>query len=72
MASRAWTTPQRDWLKRIAALTKANTLVDREALDDLDLLLKTQGGGFKRLDKLIDGQLLATLQAFNDALWAAA
>jgi type I restriction enzyme, R subunit len=28
------TTPQRDRLKRIAAQTKTNTLVDREALDD--------------------------------------
>ncbi|MDD5388918.1 MAG: type I restriction-modification system endonuclease [Gallionellaceae bacterium] len=69
LASRAWTTPQRDWLKRIAAQTKANTLVDREALDDPDLLFKTQGGGFKRLDKLFDGQLLPTLEAFNEALW---
>jgi type I restriction enzyme R subunit len=69
LASRAWTTPQRDWLKRIAAQTKANTLVDRDALDDPDLLFKTQGGGFKRLDKLFDGQLLQTLAAFNEALW---
>jgi type I restriction enzyme R subunit len=71
LATRAWTTPQRDWLKRIAAQTKANTLVDRDALDDPDLLFKTQGGGFNRLDKLFDGQLLQTLEAFNEALWAA-
>jgi type I restriction enzyme R subunit len=64
-----WTTPQRDWLKKIAAQTKANTLVDREALDDPDLLFKTQGGGFARLDKLFDGHLMQTLEAFNDALW---
>lgn len=69
LASRAWTTPQRDWLKKIAAQTKANTLVDREALDDVDLLFKTQGGGFNRLDKVFDGQLLQTLEAFNDAIW---
>lgn len=69
LASRAWTTPQRDWLKKIAAQTKANTLVDREALDDADLLFKTQGGGFNRLDKVFDGQLLQTLEAFNDAIW---
>jgi len=65
-----WTTPQRDWLKRIAAQTKANTLVDRDALDDPDLLFKTQGGGFQRLDKLFGGQLGPTLDAFNDALWS--
>lgn len=69
LASRAWTTPQRDWLKKIAAQTKANTLVDREALDDVDLLFKTQGGGFNRLNKVFDGQLLHTLEAFNDAIW---
>lgn len=69
LGSRAWTTPQRDWLKRIAAQTKANILVDREALDAPDLLFKTQGGGFNRLDKLFDGQLLQTLEAFNEALW---
>lgn len=65
-----WTTPQRDWLKKIAAQTKANTLVDRDALDDPDLLFKTQGGGFQRLDKIFDGRLLQTLEAFNDSLWA--
>lgn len=70
LASRNWTTPQRDWLKKIAAQTKANTLVDREALDEPDLLFKTQGGGFNRLDKLFEGQLLQTLEAFNDAVWA--
>lgn len=65
-----WTTPQRDWLKKIAAQTKANTLVDRDALDDPDLLFKTQGGGSQRLDRIFGGQLLATLDAFNDAIWA--
>jgi type I restriction enzyme R subunit len=69
-AGKVWTTPQRDWLKKIAAQTKANTLVDRDALDDPDLLFKTQGGGFQRLDKLFGGQLLHTLDAFNDSIWA--
>jgi len=70
LTSRNWNTPQRDWLKKIAAQTKANTLVDRDALDDPDLLFKSQGGGFNRLDKLFDGQLLQTLATFNDAVWA--
>jgi type I restriction enzyme, R subunit len=64
-----WSTPQRDWLKKIAAQTKANTLVDRDALDDPDLLFKTQGGGFQRLNKIFEGHLLQTLEAFNDAIW---
>src|SRR5262245_31601719 len=36
LASKPWTTPQRQWLQRIAAQTRANMLVDREALDDPD------------------------------------
>ena len=65
-----WSNPQRDWLKRIAAQTKANLLVDREAIDDPDLIFKREGGGFTRLDKLFNGQLQPVLDAFNDALWA--
>jgi len=65
-----WSNPQRDWLKRIAAQTKANLLVDRDALEDPDLLFKREGGGFGRLDKLFNGQLQPVLDAFNDALWA--
>lgn len=69
MASKSWSAPQRDWLKRIAAQTKANLLVDREALDDPDLVFKREGGGFNRLDKLFNGELLQVLEAFNDSLW---
>lgn len=71
LASQAWTAPQRDWLKRIAAQTKVNLLVDREALDDPDLVFKREGGGFTRLDKIFNGQLQQVLEAFNDALWSA-
>lgn len=70
LAGKPWTQPQRDWLKRIAAQTKANLLVDRDALDDPDLIFKRDGGGFARLDKLFKGQLQPVLEAFNDALWA--
>jgi type I restriction enzyme R subunit len=66
-----WSTPQRDWLKRIAAQTRANVLVDCAALDDPDLIFKREGGGFNRLDKIFNGQLQPVLAAFNDALWAA-
>ena len=69
-AGKPWTQPQRDWLKRIAAQTKANLLVDRDALDDPDLIFKREGGGFARLDKLFNGQLQPVLAAFNDALWS--
>lgn len=69
LASKPWTAPQRDWLKRIAAQTKANLLVDREALDDPDLVFKRDGGGFYRLDKIFNGQLQQVLESFNDSMW---
>ena len=69
LASRAWTTPQRQWLQKIAAQTKANTVVDRDALDDPDLIFRREGGGFARLDKLFDGHLAGTLDEFHDLLW---
>jgi type I restriction enzyme, R subunit len=69
LASRPWTTPQRQWLQRIAAQTKANLIVDRAALDEPDLIFKREGGGFARLDRLFGGELAQVLEAFNDALW---
>lgn len=72
LASRTWTGPQRDWLKRIAAQTKANLIVDRAALDDPDLVFRREGGGFPRLDKLFSGELQQVLDTFNDAMWPAA
>ena len=69
LASRAWTTPQRDWLKKIAAQTKANQLVDRASLDEDHLIFKREGGGFPRLNKLFDGQLAQVLSLFNDTVW---
>lgn len=71
LAGHPWTGPQRDWLKKIAAQTKANVVVDRAAIDDPDQLFRRQGGGFTRLDKLFNGQLQHVLDDFNDALWAA-
>jgi type I restriction enzyme, R subunit len=69
LASRNWTTPQRQWLQKIAAQTKANLVVDREALDDPDLVFRREGGGFTRLDRIFEGQLQQVLENFNDCLW---
>ena len=69
-SGKPWSTPQRDWLKRIAAQTKVNLLVDRAALDEPDLIFKREGGGFVRLNKVFNGQLQQVLEAFNDSLWA--
>jgi type I restriction enzyme, R subunit len=72
LGSRTWTTPQRQWLTKIAAQTKANQIVDRATLDDPDQLFKREGGGFSRLDKLFDGQLEPVLSMFNEAIWPTA
>lgn len=69
LSARTWTKPQRDWLTKIAAQTKANVIVDRDALDDPDLIFTREGGGFGRLDKMFDGQLANTLETFNDLIW---
>lgn len=69
LASRPWTAPQRDWLKKLAAQTKANQVVDRAALDDPDLIFKREGGGFARLNKLFGGHLDQLVLEFNDAVW---
>lgn len=66
---KSWTEPQRSWLKRIAAQTKANVQVDRESLEDPDLRLKREGRAFNHLDKFFNGQLQPVLDTFNDALW---
>ena len=72
LASKGWTTPQRQWLQKIAAQTKANLIVDRDALDDPDIVFKREGGGFARLDRIFGGELQQVLDTFNDSLWPAA
>jgi type I restriction enzyme R subunit len=56
-------------LQHIAAQTKANLVVDREALDDPDLIFRREGGDFARLNRMFDGRLEEVLQAFNEELW---
>ena len=71
LASRSWTTPQRQWLQRIANQTKAITIVDREALDDDLLFFKREGGGWPRLDRMFAGELDGVLREFKREVWAA-
>ncbi len=71
LASRRWTTPQRQWLQRISNKTKAITIVDREALDDDLLFFKREDGGWPRLNRLFGGELDGVLQQFQREVWAA-
>lgn len=67
LARQAWTNPQRRWLERIGKQLKAETIVDKEALDKGEF--KTQGGGFTRINKTFEGQLEEILGEINGALW---
>jgi type I restriction enzyme R subunit len=69
LAGGTWSTPQRQWLQRIAAQTKANGIVDREALDAPDQIFRREGGGYERLNRLFDGQLPVVLARFNETIW---
>ena len=69
LTSRYWTNPQLQWLQKIAAQTKANVVVDRDALDDPDLVFKREGGGFARINRIFEGQLQQVLETFNDSIW---
>jgi type I restriction enzyme, R subunit len=71
LASRVWTSPQRQWLQRIANQTKAITIVDRDALDDDALLFRREGGGWSRLNQVFAGELDQVLQSFQREVWAA-
>src|SRR5262245_32112213 len=51
---------QYDLLRRrqkIRAQTKANMLVDCEALNAPDLVFRSEGGGFARLDRIFGGEI---------------
>ena len=61
-----WTTPQRQWLKRIEKQLRAEIVVDREYLDSAAF---KNDGGFNRLNKIFDGRLEALLGQINEELW---
>ncbi len=66
LAKRAWTDPQKRWLKRIAEQVEREIVVDPEALDQEPF---RKDGGFKRLNRVFDGQLKAVLSELNEELW---
>lgn len=70
LASRLWTAPQRDWLKKIGKQLNREIIVDREALDRGQFM--DAGGGFARLNKTFDGQLAEILTEISAEVWRAA
>ena len=67
LAAHSWTTPQRQWLERLAKQVIENTVVDRAALDGEPF---HQSGGFTKLNKVFDGRAEAVLAELQDAVWA--
>lgn len=66
LAAKPWTPPQRKWLERIGKQLKAETIVDREALDRGQFKAE---GGFTRLDKVFEGRLEEVLATLHDEVW---
>jgi type I restriction enzyme R subunit len=66
LKKRAWTSPQRTWLERIAKQIKIETILDRTAIDNGQF---RADGGFNKLNKIFEGQLETLLGDFQDEIW---
>jgi type I restriction enzyme R subunit len=66
LAGQAWAGPQRQWLEKIGKQLKAETVVDREALDSGAFL---RDGGFKRINRVFDGKLEDVLGDLRGEIW---
>ncbi|MGF7153291.1 type I restriction-modification system endonuclease [Novosphingobium gossypii] len=66
MSSRAWTDPQKRWLKRIGDQIEKEIVVDRAAIDKEPFIAD---GGFNRLNKVFGGELESILAGINEELW---
>ncbi len=66
LASRAWTDPQKRWLRRIGEQVEKEIVVDREAIDREPF---AADGGFARLNKVFDGELEGVLSGINEEMW---
>ena len=60
------TDPQRRWMEQIGREMKSRTVVDKAALDEPPF---SQQGGFRRLDKLFNGELEAILEEVATETW---
>ena len=71
LTSKSWSSPQRQWLQKIANQTKTLIIIDREIIDDKNLYFSREGGGWNRLNKIFDNQLEDILTTFQQDIWAA-
>jgi type I restriction enzyme, R subunit len=66
LASRPWTTKQKQWLTRIGRALEAQPVGDPEILADP---LFAQAGGFETIDREFDHGLADVLKDLNTAIW---
>ena len=66
LESRAWTDPQKKWLRRIGEQLEKEIVVDRAAFDAEPF---STDGGFTRLNKVFNGALEGVLSEINTELW---
>jgi type I restriction enzyme R subunit len=66
LASRAWTDPQKRWLRRIGEQIEKEIVVDVEAIDRQPF---AADGGFARLNRVFDGELETVLTGINEEMW---
>lgn len=66
LSSQAWSEPQRKWLEKIALQLKAETIVDREALDRGQF---KQQGGYNRINRVFEGRLDELLGNLHETIW---
>lgn len=66
LASRAWTDPQKRWLRRIGEQIEKEIVVDREAIDKEPFIAD---GGFNRLNRVFGGELEDVLAGINEKMW---
>jgi type I restriction enzyme R subunit len=66
LASRAWSDPQKKWLRRIGEQVEKEIVVDRAAIDVEPF---SADGGFTRLNKVFNGELEAVLAGINEEMW---
>ncbi len=61
-----WTEPQRKWLERIGKQLVKETIVDRASLDGG---VFKENGGFKRINKIFNGEIESILMDIQGRMW---
>ncbi len=66
LARRSWTTPQQQWLRKLAERVKHEIVADPLILDENPF---DSAGGFERLNRIFEGQLNTLIADLNEEIW---